>query len=113
MPTYTLVPLALGARTHEPIVQLSGPADKNLIDSAKSISGHVYNTSGVAVVGATVVLFRQADNFACRTTTSGAGGVYSFPRRSDDINIYYTVAYSIASGSTQVHGTSDRGLVPA
>lgn len=120
MPTYTLVPLALAARTHAPVVADTGPLvrtslpiDRPLANPTKSISGHVYDTAGAAVVGATVVLFRQSDNFPCKVTTSGPGGVYAFPRRSDDAAVYFTIAYSIASGATQVHGTSDRGLVPA
>lgn len=78
----------------------------------KTISGRVYDTNGASVPGATVMLFRQSDNFMCATTISGGLGVYVFQRRSDDTNTYYTVAYSIAGGSTQIHGASDRGMVP-
>lgn len=78
-----------------------------------AISGHVYDSNAAPVVGATVVLYRQIDNLAVATTASGVGGAYSFPRRNDDTRSYYTVAYSLAGGSTQVHGTSNRGLVPA
>lgn len=81
--------------------------------ASKTISGHVYDTNGTAVVGATVKLIRQLDDFVCQVATSGAGGVYSFTRRADDTKSYYTLAYSLAGGTTQVHGTSNRSLVPA
>lgn len=78
----------------------------------KSLFGRVYDTNGDDVVGATVLLFRQSDNYMCATTISGGLGVYVFSRKSDDTQQYYTVAYTLAGGTTQVHGTSDRGMVP-
>lgn len=89
------------------------PGDIPLSNPTKSISGHVYDTSGTAVVGATVILCRQYDGVGVRTTTSGAAGVYSFPRDTRDTYAYFVVAFSVSGGSTQVHGTSNRGLVPS
>lgn len=77
----------------------------------KSISGHVYDTNHSPKVGVVVLLFRQADNYFIAQTVTSAQGIYSFLRRNDDTNTYFTIAY-ITVG-TQVHGVSDRGLVPA
>lgn len=79
----------------------------------KQITGHVRDVNNVAIQGATVELFRQRDNMFISRKTTDAAGAYAFSRRSDDVEQYYTVAYSIAGGAVQVHGVSDRGLVPA
>lgn len=76
------------------------------------ISGIVYDHTGAVVSGATVKLFRQRDDLLVGQTTSASDGSYSFNRDSTDPNNYYVVAYATA-GATQIHGTSDRGLVPA
>ena len=79
----------------------------------KQISGHVYDVNGAPIPSANVDLFRQRDNMWIETRQTSADGTYTFPRRSDDTEAYYTVAYSVAGGAVQVHGVSDRGLVPA
>lgn len=76
----------------------------------KSVSGHVYDENGVALQGATVVLFAQNGNVVIASTTTGSQGEYSFDRRSDDTRDYYTVAFAISGGVAQIHGVSDRGL---
>lgn len=103
--------------TRTPVLRLGTPT--SFIDplvppgATKSVSGRVLDVNAVAVVGATVLLFRTSDNLYCASTTSGANGVYSFPRRVDDPETYWTVAYTRTGGSIQVHGASNRGLVPA
>lgn len=77
----------------------------------KTVSGQVFDAAAVPVVGATVLLFRQSDNLFIGATTSIAGGFYSFPRDSTDASTYYTLGYSVVGGITQIHGTSNRGLV--
>lgn len=79
----------------------------------KHIFGKVYDRYDAIVPGATVLLIRQFDNLLIATQTTNAEGAYVFNRRSDDTDEYYTVAYSIAGGTTQIHGTSDRGMVPS
>lgn len=79
----------------------------------KGISGHVRDINGAAVQGATVLLFRTVDNAWMANTTTLANGSYYFERDESDTTSYFTLAYTLAGGSVQVHGTSDRGLVPA
>lgn len=79
----------------------------------KAISGKIYDANGAPVQGATVVLFRQSDDYRCKTTVTDATGLYSFPRLTTDVQAYYTVAYTLAGGSYQIHGVSDRDLVPS
>lgn len=81
--------------------------------ATKTISGIIYNTAGATVSGATVVLFRQVGNSAIATTTTDGSGHYSFTRDAADANAYYVLAYSVVGGTTQIHGASDRGNVPA
>lgn len=89
-----------------------GESDFTVSQFGRSISGHVYDANGVAVQGATVALFRQRDNYMCATTTSLANGIYTFQRDRRDPEIYYTLAYSLSGGVVQIHGVSNRGLVP-
>lgn len=89
-------------------------ADKPLTYPTKQISGHVYNTGSDTpqpVEGATVLLVRQSDGITVAQQLSGPGGVYLFVRDGEDFNTYFVAAFSIAGGTTQVHGTSNRGLV--
>ena len=81
--------------------------------ATKAVTGFVLDTAGAAMVGATVKLFRIKDDFLCGVTTSGALGGYSIARDVADPNTYYAIAYSLIGGVTQVHGTTDRNLVPA
>ena len=119
MPTYSVQPgglSAAGSRTPLAGFFVAGGYGDNPVASRgalKSISGHVYDVNGAAVVGATVDLYRQADSRRVNTTTSTAGGAYYFNRDPNDTSTYYTVAYSVSGGSVQIHGVSDRGLVPS
>lgn len=75
----------------------------------KTVSGYVYDSGGATVSGATVLLFRQIDNFYCNQTTSDGSGYYSFQRDNSDTNDYYIIAFT----TTLIHGISDRGNVPS
>lgn len=75
------------------------------------VAGTIYDHLGAPVSGATVKLFRVRDDFMCQETTSAADGSYAFVRDNTDPNTYYVVAYAVA-GVTQIHGTSDRDLIP-
>ena len=100
------------AHTYAQRIYTIPPADFQVTHSPPMhIAGVVYDTTGVGVGGATVKLFRQADDFMCQTTTSAGDGTYSFDRDPYDPYNYYVVAYTTVV-STQIHGTSDRGLVP-
>jgi hypothetical protein len=98
---------------NQAVTVLGGDYGTTISGATKAISGHVYDTNGAPVVGATVDLYRQVDARKVATTTSAVGGTYSFIRDATDPYLYFTVAYSLAGGSTQVHGTSNRGMVPA
>ena len=89
------------------------PDDTHMSNPNKGLSGHVRGTDGAPIQGATVVLYRQYDNVAVRTTTSGENGVYFFQRNQGDTNTYYAVAFSVVNGNVQIHGVSNRGRVPA
>lgn len=90
-----------------------GTPDYPVTTPTKAIAGTViHHETAVPVVGATVRLYRVSDDLMCQTTTSAAGGAYSFVRDAADPNTYYTTA-TYLDGATQVHGISDRGLVPA
>lgn len=94
-----------------PVLYSEPPLQANT--TLKQVTGHVRDVNGAAIQGATVDMFRQRDNMPIGRTTTDVAGAYIFRRRSDDLEQYYTVAYSIAGGNVQVHGVSDRGLVPA
>lgn len=88
------------------------PTDFTPNDGLKAISGNVlHHETGAPIVGATVRLIRDSDGFLCTSGASAAGGAYSFPRGSTDPNTYHVTADYLDAG-TQVHGVSDRGLVP-
>lgn len=81
--------------------------------ATRSIAGTVlHHETGDAVAGATVRLYRVTDNKMVQSTTSAADGSYSFERDTDDPYTYFVSADYDDSG-TQVHGLSDRDLVPA
>lgn len=86
--------------------------DMPVVLGTRQISGHVYNSTGAAVSGATVKLVREFDDFEVASTTTDGSGAYTFTRDSRDVFTYYVIAYSVTGGSTQIHGTSDRDLVP-
>ena len=99
------IPLAVLGR-----ISVGGPADYSPNDGAKSIAGLVRATAGGApVVGASVRLIRESDNFIAATTTSGAGGTYAFPRDGGDPNTYTVLVFS----GTATGGVSRRGVVPS
>lgn len=80
--------------------------------ASRVIAGVVRNhETGSVVEGATVRLFRSTDDAICQTATSGPDGSYSFDRDADDPYDYYVTAQYL-EGATQVHGITDRGLVP-
>jgi len=87
------------------------PADYPVINPTLAVAGHIYGINGSGVSGATVKLFRVADDFMCQQTTSAGDGSYSFVRDTNDPYLYYVVAYTTV-GATQIHGTSDRDLAP-
>lgn len=78
----------------------------------KNVSGTIYQPGGSVVAGATVKLVRQTDDLVCQVGVTDAGGHYFFQRDAGDTFTYYVVAYTGAT-SPQIHGTSDRGVVPA
>lgn len=89
------------------------PADYPVTTPTKTIAGVVvHHETGALIAGATVRLYRTIDNLHCQTATSAGDGAYSFVRDAADPNLYFvTVDYDDAG--TQVHGISDRGLVPS
>lgn len=80
--------------------------------ATKAISGYVYDDTGTLVSGATVKLVRDIDDIEVATTTSNVMGYYSFVRDASDSLNYHVYAYTLISGTLQIHGTSDRGNVP-
>lgn len=84
--------------------------DFPIFTPSKSMSGTVY-ISGAAAIGATVKLFRQADDALIATGVTDSAGHYLFVRDANDIYSYYVLAY--LGTSPQTHGVSDRGSIPA
>lgn len=79
----------------------------------KAIAGSVlHHETGAAVVGATVRLYRVSDGKLVQSSTTTTGGAYSFARDTDDPYTYFVSADYDDSG-TQVHGLTDRWLLPA
>lgn len=78
----------------------------------KSIAGTIYDASGNPVVGGTVDLVRQTDDVIVATSTTDGSGHYNFVRDADDLFTYYVLSWTSAT-TPQVHGMSDRGLVPS
>lgn len=114
MPTYIAAPVVAVTQTRGFSGNALGPIDFPLTSAhaPKTISGTIYDSTGAAVVGATVKLFRNSDDFLCKSTTTDSSGHYSFNRDWFDPYTYYVIAYKTVTG-TQVHGTSDRPLTPA
>jgi len=86
--------------------------DLPIFSPTKNISGTIYQPGGSVVPGATVKLVRQFDDLVCQVGVTDSGGHYFFLRDAGDTFAYYVIAYTSAT-SPQVHGTSDRGVVPA
>jgi len=110
--TYTAVTYPVNSRVRTVAMAGKFAYDYPVVMGGKTISGTVFDTSGTPVSGATVLLFRDSDQFYCASTTSDGSGNYSFTRESSDSNTYYVKAYAVSGGSTQIHGTSDKGLAP-
>lgn len=113
MTTYIGASYLAATATRSVTLVHTGLFDFPVYAGTKSVSGTVYDVSGSAVTGATVVLIRDSDYFPCQVTTSDGSGNYSFTRDATDPNTYSVMAYSVTGGVTKVHGTSDRGVVPA
>lgn len=93
------------------IIPAAAP-DWPLNTPTKAIAGVTRNAAGAVVTSATVKLVRQSDDVRVATVTSNATtGAYSFTRGGDDPNSYFVLAYR--ADTPEVHGVSDRGLVPA
>lgn len=88
------------------------PHDIEPITASKAISGTIYTLSGQPASGAIVLLIRESDNFLCKTGVTDALGHYVFPRDESDANTYFVIGYTNAL-FPQVHGMSDRGLIPS
>lgn len=69
------------------------------------------DSAGGPLGGATVKIFLQSNDTRQNEQISTATGVYSWLRDSTDTNQYYVVAYK--ADVPEIHGVSDRGLVPA
>jgi len=82
----------------------------------RRIAGVARDTAGTPVAGALVKLVRQADDRVVRSMTTPAGGAYSFDRDILDVAGrdgvgYYVISY-VDGSAPQIHGVSDRGLLP-
>lgn len=98
-------------------VECSGTVTGNIpdwpvVNPTRQIAGTViHHETGADVPGATIRMFRDFDGHFCQETTSGAGGDYVILRDEDDPYTYF-VAAQYEDGGVQVHGVSDRGLIP-
>lgn len=95
-------------RIQIPLDEIPGGGDFEGADPAAAIAGTVFDRSGAAAVGATVLLFRQSDNLFIASTLSDAAGAYTFTRDTADPNTYYVMAFT----GDEDHGTSNRSLTP-
>lgn len=102
---------ARAAKMKNLVVAHSKAQDFPIYAPTKSMSGTVYVPGGAAAVGATVKMFRQADDTLIATSVTDAGGHYMFVRDANDTYTYYVLAY--LGNAPQSHGLSDRGSVPA
>lgn len=113
MPAYSTWAITSPETTRKlTVTNLTSISDLPLQNPTKLIIGRTLDTSGNPVIGATVLLFRQSDNFFIGAATTNATGHYAFPRDAADALTYYTVGYTLVGGVTQIHGTSNRNLVP-
>lgn len=106
--------VARGSRSSFPLVRVLGTANPDfpLSVPSKAISGTIYLPDYTPAAGVTAKLFRQADDKLIATQTTNANGQYLFLRDANDTHAYYVIGYGTTT-SPQVHGTSDRGQVPA
>jgi hypothetical protein len=75
-----------------------------------ALEGYTLDGTGTGLA-ATVKVFNQTSDAKATEFTSAADGRYSWLRDSTDTNTYYVLAYK--TGTPEIHGVSDRGLVPA
>ena len=78
----------------------------------KSVGGYVYLPDNTPAPNVPVKMFRQYDDQLIAQTTTDTNGFYVFVRDQNDTNAYYVVAFT-ADQDPQIHGVSDRGVVPA
>lgn len=90
-------------------------SDFPITTPTKQICGYVYDHEslepGAVIENATVRLFRAMDDLMVQITTTDALGYYEFLRDAADPYTYYVTA-EYTAGPQQIHGISDRGLVP-
>lgn len=82
---------------------------RNQVRQQWLITGVTKDSTGAALGGCTVTLFKTIDNQPSAITTSDANGVYSF---SIDGNSQARFAVSYKAGSPDVAGTTVNTLVP-
>lgn len=78
----------------------------------KAVSGTLFDVTNVIVANATVKLVRQMDDAVIAVGITDSAGHYFFLRDAADPYAYYVIAFTAAT-SPQVHGVSDRGIVPS
>lgn len=110
LPSDGVIPITV-ERTASVRIFTSGPGLLPITNPTKAISGIIYGPGDDPVADAVVILFRQADDVYVAQSTTDAGGAYSFPRDETDTAEYYVLSYK-PNAIPQIHGMSDRGLVP-
>lgn len=76
-----------------------------------AVKGFCRTSAGDPLPGATVKVFRQSSDAKVADLTSDGAGRYEYLTDSTDTNTHYV--YAFKAGSSEIHGASDRGLVPA
>jgi hypothetical protein len=115
--TVTLSPTPLTSKSRtvtspRPNLAAVNPGDLPIYVGSKTIAGTIYGIAGVVVPNSIVKLVRQYDDKVVAQTTADINGHYIFPRDSLDSLAYYIISYTTAT-NPQIHGVSDRGLVPS
>lgn len=75
-----------------------------------AVKGFCRTSVGDILSGATVKIFRQSSDAKVADLTSDGAGQYEYLTDSTDTNTHYV--YAFKAGPPEVHGASDRGLVP-
>lgn len=102
---------AITRRIGRVLTGLIGPTEDYAVqDPTRHVAGIVKDQAGTPVAGATVKLFRVADDAYIASTTSAADGSYSFTRDQNDPFTYFVVAYEEVGTPTQ--GLTVRNLNP-
>lgn len=76
-----------------------------------SLSGMTINSAGVFIPFVTVLLFRTSDNVFIASTTSDAGGNYSFTGLPNNTTDYFVNGY--LTGAPDLFGTTSDKLTPS